>query len=133
MKRIVSLVLSIILCLALFCACGRKTDADGNTLITSDWKCVSYTVNGTHTQISDIPFYIRIFIEKDNPKFECNDGENFTITLLQKERIGIVTVNDDGTYLLTGENGASLFAKIEGNILTIYDDQGKMEMVFETS
>ena len=133
MKRIAALVLSIILCLTLLCACGRKTDENGNTLITSSWKCVSYTVNGTHTEMSEIPFVIRIFMSKDDPKFKCDDGMNFTFTLLQKERTGRVSLNDDGTYSLINEYGNSIFAKIEGNNLILYDGDGKMEIVFETS
>ena len=133
MKKTVALVLSIVFCLLMFCVCGRKTDQDGNTLITSDWTYVSFTVNGTQTKVDDIPFYMRIFTNKDDPKFKCDDAGNFTITILQKERTGTLTVSDDGTYVLTGQNGSSLYAKIEGNTLTVYDDQGKMEIVFETS
>ena len=133
MKKISALILSIILCLTLLCACGRKTDSNGNTLITSSWKCVSYTVNGTQTVISDEPFVVKLFMDKDNPKFKCDDNNIFTFTLLQKERTGKATLNDDGTYLLTNDNGKSIFAKIEGNYLTLYDEQGKMEIVFKTS
>ena len=132
MKRIAALVLSIVLCLSLLCACGRKTDENGNTLISSSWKCVSYTVNGTHTEVSEIPFFIYIIINKDSPKFKCDEEGNFTLTLLQKSRTGKVTMNEDGTYLLSNDYG-SILAKIEGNNLTIYDDQGKMEIVFKTS
>lgn len=132
MKRTAALVLSIVLCLTLLCACGRKTDDNGNTLISSGWKCVSYTVNGTHTEVSEIPFFISIFINKDGPKFKCDDEGNFTLTLLQKSRTGKVTLNEDGTYTLANDYGYIL-AKIEGNNLTLYDEQGKMEIVFETS
>ena len=37
MKWTAALVLSIVLCLTLLCACGRKTDDNGNTLISSGW------------------------------------------------------------------------------------------------
>ena len=133
MKKITALIISIVLCLTVLCACGRKTDSEGNTLITSNWKCVSFTVNGTHTDISEDPFIIKLFMSKDNPKFKCSDGENFTITLLQKSHSGKLTLNDDGTYLLTHDQGKDLYAKIEGNTLTIYSLEANMELVFETS
>ena len=133
MKRILTLVLSIVLCLTLLCACGRKTDENGNTLITSNWKCTSFTVNGTRTEVGDIPFFMHIFTSKDVPKFKCDDGINYTLSLLQKTRTGRVSLNDDGTYSLINEYGNSIFARIEGNNLTLYDGDGKIEIVFETS
>ena len=133
MKKFAAAILCIVLCLTLLCACGRKTDSDGNTLISSDWRCVSYTVNDTHTEIADIPFYARLFLDKDSPKFKCDDGYNFTFTLLQKSHSGTVTLNDDGTYLLTTETGKTLFAKIAGNTLMIYTEEGNVEINFQTS
>lgn len=133
MRKTVALVLSIVLCLTLFCACGKKTDQDGNTLITSDWKYVSFTVNGKQTKADDIPFFMRIFTDKDDPKFRCDDGKNFTISLLQKDHSGTVTVSDDGLFVLTGSTDTPLYATIEGDTLTIFDEAGKMEIVFVTS
>jgi hypothetical protein len=76
---------------------------------------------------------MHIFTSKDDPKFKCDDGINYTLSLLQKTRTGRVSLNDDGTYSLINEYGNSIFARIEGNNLILYDGDGKIEIVFETS
>lgn len=132
MRKITAVILSLVLCATVLCACGRKTDSDGNTLITSDWKCVSYTINGAHEDLTDDSIFIKIMMSKDNPKFECKDGVNFRISVLKKWHSGTLTLNEDGTYHLTPATGKGLNGKIEGNTLTLYSDDGKLEMVFET-
>ena len=133
MKKITALILCIVLCLALFCACGRKTDAAGNTLITSSWDCVSYTVNGKSTDIKNETFLVKLLMSKDNPKFKCDDGENFTITLLQNDHSGKVVPNEDGTYSLVPAKGKGMTAEITGNTLMVHNEDRTVELVFETS
>ena len=133
MKKVVTLILCCVLCLTLLCACGRKTDANGNTLITSSWTCVGYTINGQHEDLTDDNIFIKLFMSKDNPKFECTDGENFTVTVLQHPHSGRIIMNEDGTFQLKPESGKGMLGKIEGNTLTIYTETKNMELVFETS
>lgn len=133
MKKIAALILSIILCLTLLCACGRKTDENGNTLITSSWKCISYTVNDQHTELREQPLWVRLITINDIPKFKSSDGDTFTFNLVQKEYTGDLTLEEDGTYKLDTGKGKPLFGKIEGNTLTLYNEAGTVEMVFETN
>lgn len=134
MRKVTALILSAILCMSLLCACGRRTDSNGNTLITSNWTIVEYTVNGQREDLRDDSFLLKLLMFRDKPRFKCNDGTNFEISLLQKSRSGTVTQRDDGIYELYVETGSDpLYASIVGNELTIYDDQGRIEMVFETS
>ena len=133
MKKLLAVILSIVMCLTLLCACGRKTDENGNTLITSNWKCVSYYVNGQRTVLSEQPFWVRLITSNDIPRFRTGDGETFTFNILQKKYTGNLTLNEDGTYKLDTGKGKPLFGKIEGNTLTLYSDTASLEIVFETS
>lgn len=134
MRKITAVILSVVLCLTLLCACGRKTDSDGNTLITSRWTCISYTVNGTHEDLRDDSILLKLIMFKDKPRFKSTDGTDFTLSLLQKEYNGTLTLQEDGTYIMSnGEGKPTLNAKISGNVLSVYDDNGKIEINFETS
>ena len=49
----------------LFMGCGSKAvslDADGNAPITSNWRLVSYTVNGNTTVVKDLHWFIKVFL-----------------------------------------------------------------------
>jgi len=132
MRKITAVILCIVLCVSLICACGRKTDSEGNTLITSKWECVSYTINGTYTDLRDDSIFIKLLMSKDNPKF-TSDGETFTITVLQKDHSGRLVQNEDGSFQLVPENGKGMKATIVGNTLTISAEGAGVELVFETS
>ena len=132
MRKITSVILCIVLCMSLICACGRKTDSEGNTLITSKWECVSYTINGTYTDLRDDSIFIKLLMSKDNPKF-TSDGETFTVTVLQKDHSGRLVQNEDGSFQMVSESGKSMKATIVGNTLTISAEGAGVELVFETS
>ena len=131
MRKITAVIL-IVLCMSLICACGRKTDSEGNTLITSKWECVSYTINGTYTDLRDDSIFIKLLMSKDNPKF-TSDGETFTVTVLQKDHSGRLVQNEDGSFQMVSESGKSMKATIVGNTLTISAEGAGVELVFETS
>jgi hypothetical protein len=118
--------------MSLICACGRKTDSEGNTLITSKWECVSYTINGTYTDLRDDSIFIKLLMSKDNPKF-TSDGETFTVTVLQKDHSGRLVQNEDGSFQMVSQSGKSMKATIVGNTLTISAEGAGVELVFETS
>lgn len=132
MRKITAVILCIVLCMSLICACGRKTDSEGNTLITSKWECVSYTINGTYTDLRDDSIFIKLLMSKDNPKF-TSDGETFTVTVLQKDHSGRLVQNEDGSFQMVSESGKSMKATIVGNTLTISAEGAGVELVFETS
>ncbi|MBR4557247.1 MAG: hypothetical protein IKO15_07190 [Clostridiales bacterium] len=132
MRKITAVILCIVLCMSLICACGRKTDSEGNTLITSKWECVSYTINGTYTDLRDDSIFIKLLMSKDNPKF-TSDGETFTVTVLQKDHSGRLVQNEDGSFQMVSESGKSMKATIVGNTLTISAEGAGVEIVFETS
>ena len=132
MRKITAVILCIVLCMLLICSCGRKTDSEGNTLITSKWECVSYTINGTYTDLRDDSIFIKLLMSKDNPKF-TSDGETFTVTVLQKDHSGRLVQNEDGSFQMVSESGKSMKATIVGNTLTISAEGAGVELVFETS
>ena len=132
MRKIIAVILSVVLCMSLICACGRKTDSEGNTLITSKWECVSYTINGTYTDLRDDSIFIKLLMSKDNPKF-TSDGETFTVTVLQKDHSGRLVQNEDGSFQMVSQSGKSMKATIVGNTLTISAEGAGVELVFETS
>lgn len=132
MRKITAVILCIVLCMSLICACGRKTDSEGNTLITSKWECVSYTINGTYTDLRDDSIFIKLLMSKDNPKF-TSDGETFTVTVLQKDHSGRLVQNEDGSFQMVSQSGKSMKATIVGNTLTISAEGAGVELVFETS
>ncbi len=132
MRKITAVILCVVLCMSLICACGRKTDSEGNTLITSKWECVSYTINGTYTDLRDDSIFIKLLMSKDNPKF-TSDGETFTVTVLQKDHSGRLVQNEDGSFQMVSESGKSMKATIVGNTLTISAEGAGVELVFETS
>ena len=132
MRKITAVILCIVLCMSLICACGRKTDSEGNTLITSKWECVSYTINGTYTDLRDDSIFIKLLMSKDNPKF-TSDGETFTVTVLQKDHSGRLVQNEDGSFQMVSDSGKSMKATIVGNTLTISAEGAGVELVFETS
>ena len=133
MRKVTAVILSVILCMTMLCACGRKTDQNGNTLITSKWTIAEYTVNGEHEDLRDDSLLIKLIMFKDKPRFKSTDGKSFEFSLLQKHYSGALIKQDDGLYEMSTGKGSSLYARIEGNQLIIYDEAGKMEMVFETS
>ena len=133
MRKVTAVILSVILCMTMLCACGRKTDQNGNTLITSKWTIAEYTVNGEHEDLRDDSLLLKLIMFKDKPRFKSQDGKSFEFSLLQKHYSGALIKQDDGLYEMSTGKGSSLYARIEGNQLIIFDEAGKMEMVFETS
>ena len=53
MKKTVSIMLVTIFMMCMLCACGKKVDENGDALITSDWKLVEYTVNGSRSVMAE--------------------------------------------------------------------------------
>ena len=118
----------------LFTGCGSKAvslDADGNAPITSSWRLVSYTVNGSTTVVKDLHWFIKVFLSSKNPHFSCKDGVNCVITNNGKEYKGTVAY-EDGVYNITlGQNTGAMTAVITGKTLTMVNAKGTLEFVFE--
>lgn len=129
-SKVFIVVCCLLMTAVLICGCGAATTGDAP--ITSKWKLKEYTVNGKTTVIADQSLALRIFSAKDNPSFQCKDGVNCTFTNLRKARKGTVT-QEDGKYIITYDNtSVKMIGEIHGNTLTLVNDKGTLELIFET-
>ena len=107
-------------------ACVGKTAPEGDVDITAQWRFESVTSDKGEV-MGRLPWES----DEDLPSF-ASDGTVFNIsTVPGTVRTGTVTLNDDGTYMLTSDdNGSEFTAVIEGNTLTIYFPENR-ELAFE--
>ena len=129
-----------ILCILLFsavilCGCGKSTaefDQNGNALITSQWQLAQMTVRGSKTDFRDVPDSVWGGAASDHPAFVCTDGVNCVFSGNGTDHKGKLAPKDNG-YIITFSDGyKSLTAVISGNVLTLSNDGGTFEIVFET-
>lgn len=130
MRRSAAILCCAIVGFALLTGCGKAVDDQGNTLITSRWKPVEFTVNGTTTEHEPL-FIWEIF---SFPRFKCDDGTHFTLLINGETREGTVTPEDDGTYTIVFDNNDNAFqGVIEDDVLTITSSDNNVSLVFKTS
>lgn len=131
MKKKLNIVFAVICMLCMLCACGSKVDENGDALITSDWKLVEYTVNGSRTVIADLEWYVKIFTAHMEPEFSSKDGNTCTFSLGGSSHNGTLTFDGDEYTIDYDDSHKDMLAKIDGDELRIYTADGKLEFIFE--
>ncbi|MBR4581765.1 MAG: hypothetical protein IKO32_11085 [Lachnospiraceae bacterium] len=125
------LIITCLVLSAVFFACGApKRDEFGNVPITSNWKLVSITTNGTKTDYKNENPIIKIFVSGASPKFKC-DGSSCTLTIGKRAHNGTIT-GQAGEYVIDySDSYKDMTATVSADRLYLRDMDGKIEIVFE--
>ena len=134
-KNRILLMLMIAVSVAVLAGCGSKKaelDASGNAPITARWRLVQFTVNGKVTRINEQPWWMKVLFAGKNPSFSSPDGVKCVFSNNGKARDGRISL-EDGVYHITFDGAtAGLNGVISGRILTITNEKGTLEFIFET-
>ncbi len=130
MKKKVSIVLVTIFMMCMLCACGKKVDENGDALITSDWKLVEYTVNGSRSVMAETEWYVKLFTIGMEPAFSTKDGTTCTFSVGGKEHTGTLTYDGDVYNIVYNDSQKGMIADIDGDELRIYTADGNLEFIF---
>ena len=124
-------ILAVTACMMfMLCACGSKTDENGNALITSDWKLVEYTVNGTRTVMAETEWYVKLFTANMEPAFSTKDGSTCTFSVGGNSHNGTITFDVTEYTIDYDDSQKDMLATIDGDELRIYTADGKLEFIF---
>ena len=125
-KNYFILVVFLLIVMCIIGACGKKENSD-EISITSNWKLVSFTVNGEKTEVKDG------FDSSLYPTFSCPDGVNCVVSNGKEGHHGTIE-EVDGKYMITfdGSSLVGMEGTISGNTLTLVNPKGTVEMVFAT-
>ncbi len=125
MKRIVCILLTVLV-LTVLTGCGSDSkDADGNARITSKWKLIEMSVNGSTD--TDETFLAM----EEAPKFTCDDGKTFVFSNMKKSHSGKLQEDEDGYTLKFDDKTVDMKAVIDGDKLTITIPNKTTKLVFE--
>lgn len=131
MKKSLSIAVITVFMMCMLCACGSKTDENGNALITSDWKLVEYTVNGTRTVMAETEWYVKLFTANMEPAFSTKDGNTCSFSVGGNSHNGTITFDGTEYTIDYDDSQKDMLATIDGDELRIYTADGKLEFIFE--
>lgn len=102
---------------------ATNNDSVSATPITSTWTLVSYTVNGTTTEVNGKPL-------AEEPAFECSDESNCIVYNAGKGHSGTMVFKDGKYEISFNDTEVGMIGTIDGNQLTLVNPKGTVEFVF---
>ena len=117
--------------LIMMTGCGTKVDSDGNYSINSKWKLTEFAFDGNRTVLANDPEIVNKMTEDAQPKFECTNNKNCKFTLNGKTHNGTVSREGDGYRITFDDSYKPFLANIDGNKLTLTNENKKVEIIFE--
>lgn len=107
---------------------AKTTEAQPIEALMQDWKLVQFTVKGETTKASELP---KNELETMAPRFSCSDGTHVIYHNSMKDHSGTVR-EENGQYIITYDDTTQgMIATVSGDKLTIVNEKGTVEFVFE--
>lgn len=126
---------TLLLGAVILCGCGRSAaeyDEKGSALITSEWQLAQMTVRGSKTDFRDVPDSVWNGAASNHPAFVCTDGTSCVFSSNGTDHKGKLSPTDNGYVITFSDDYKSMKAVISGDELTLSDNAGTYEIVFET-
>ena len=106
----------------------KTTEAQPIEALMQDWKLVQFTVKGETTKASSLP---KNELETVAPRFSFSDGTHVIFHNGMKDHSGTVR-EENGQYIISYDDTTQgMIATVSGDKLTIVNEKGTLEFVFE--
>ena len=107
---------------------AQTTESQAIEELMQDWKLVQFTVKGETTKASSLP---KNDLETVAPRFSFSDGTHVIFHNGMKDHSGTVR-EENGQYIITYDDTTQgMIATVSGDKLTIVNEKGTLEFVFE--
>ena len=107
---------------------AKTTEAQPIEALMQDWKLVQFTVKGETTKASELP---KNELETMAPRFSFSDGTHVIFHNGMKDHSGTVR-EENGQYIISYDDTTQgMIATVSGDKLTIVNEKGTLEFVFE--